>query len=293
MFEHLNETELERLLVTADDLSADEKERLESHLDRCSLCREHLLRLREFHSGVKAELENPPTQRDQEMAEAILSSGRKALPSEALQRQPETVLDAYAEVIEPYKRPLVQRVIRFARVHPVQFAGVSSLALAALVALVLILRPSAAKDLNPSYHRIRGQVLYIFNKSGEVLWTKPADGFRDDSTEYSPTLCRAHEFPVEVLHVDGDSENECSFMESRTQPFLMTRSIALMVTVRCDGNTGWEKELDSERLMCPNSPIGKYGDRLPSVAQPGQELNFSCGVASLLIGLRSWLNWIP
>ena len=211
MLEHLTEDQLERLLLTPDEVAADERSAFQSHLESCTLCRDHLLKLRQFCEGVSAELESAPTQRDREMAETILSTDRKALPSDALQRQPETVLDAYAEVIEPYRRPLIQRVIRFARVHPLQFAGASSLALAALVALVLIVRPSAVKDLNPSYHRIRGQVLYIFNKGGEVLWTKPADGFRDDSTEYSPTLCRAHEFPVEVLDVDGDSKNEVLF----------------------------------------------------------------------------------
>jgi hypothetical protein len=211
MIEHPTENQLERLILTPDDLGLDEKERLESHLADCSLCREHMLKLKEFYRGVSSELENSPTQRDRDAAQAILSSGRKALPSEALQRQPDAVLDAYAEVIEPYRRPFIHRFVRYVRVHPLQFAGASSLALAALAVLFLMFRTSTVKDLNPSYQRIKGQVLYIFNKSGEVLWTRPADGFADDSSQYTPKRSDEFEGPAEVLDIDGDSKNEVLF----------------------------------------------------------------------------------
>jgi hypothetical protein len=236
MSEHLSEHQLETLLLNSDEVTPEERRSLEAHLTDCSLCREHLLKLKEFYGGVKAELENPPTQRDRDTADAILSTGRKALRSEALQGHPEAVLDAYAEMIEPYRRPLIQRFVRYVRVHPVQFAGVSSLGLAALVALVLVFRPSAERDLSPSYYRIRGQVLYIFNKAGEVLWTKPAGGFANDSSEYSTKYSDASLAPAEALDIDGDSMNEVLLHGSPTS----TLSDDTLVCFNGDGTLRWK-----------------------------------------------------
>lgn len=207
MIEHLLETQLERLLLTPHELTTEDRARLESHLDACSLCREHMLRLRAFYSGVKAELENPPTQRDQQMAEAILSSGRKALPSEALQRQPETVLDAYAEVIEPYRRPLIQRFVRYVRMHPVRFAGATSVGAIGLALLMLLVRPM--KDTNPTYASVKDFVLTVSNKDGEVLWRKLLPGVPDGNTfngwvdERVPSPRRY----VVVDEIDGNGRN--------------------------------------------------------------------------------------
>jgi hypothetical protein len=236
MSEHLSEHQLETLLLNSDEVTPEERRSLESHLTDCSLCREHLLKLKEFYGGVKAELENPPTQRDRDTADAILSTGRKGLPSDALQRQPEAVLDAYAEAIEPYRRPLIQGFVRYVRAHPVQFAGASSLGLTALVALVLVFWPSADKDLSPSYHRIRDEVLYIFNKADEVLWTKTADGFADDSSEYSTKYSDASHAPVEALDIDGDSKNEVLLHGSPSS----TLSDDTLLCFNGDGTVRWK-----------------------------------------------------
>jgi hypothetical protein len=180
MTEHPTENQLERLILTPDNLGAMEKARLGSHLEACSLCREHMLRLREFHSAVSSELENSPTQRDRDAAQAILSSGRKALPSEVLQRQPEAVLDAYAEVIESYRVPLVQRFVRYVRMHPMRFAGAASLGAIGLALLMLLVRPM--KDTNPTYASVKDFVLTVSNKDGEVLWRRLLPGVPDGNT---------------------------------------------------------------------------------------------------------------
>jgi hypothetical protein len=180
MSDHVTETELEKLLLTPDEVTEEDRVGFESHLAECSLCREHWLRLREFYGGVKAELEKSPTQGDQKMAEAILSSGRKALPSQALQRQPDAVLDAYAEVIEPYRRPLIERFVRYVRIHPVRFAGATSVGAIGLALLTLLVRPM--KDTNPTYASVKDFVLTVSNKDGEVLWRKLLPGVPDGNT---------------------------------------------------------------------------------------------------------------
>jgi hypothetical protein len=215
MSEHPTEYQLQKALLNPHEVTPEEQSGLESHLAECSLCREHLLRLRQFYEGVKVELKSGPTERDRDTAEMILSSHRKALPSEALQRQHEAVLDAYAEVIEPYRRPLVQRIIWYARVHPVRFAGATAFGVAAVALALLFARPS--KDPNPTHGRVQNQVLYVYNKDGEVLWTKPALGMEDQFNNENLAV-EGGRRSITIDDIDGDGVKEVlviSYLPSR------------------------------------------------------------------------------
>ncbi|MEK6570845.1 MAG: hypothetical protein AABZ61_05705, partial [Bacteroidota bacterium] len=157
MTNHLSENQLEALIQSPDEVGAEERRRRDAHLEECSLCRDHLSRLQKFYESLREELELPPTEHDEDLADKLLarSRSRLALPQQALERRSpaEVALDAYAEVIEPYRRPLVQRIIRYARVHPVRFAGATSLGALALALAIFLVRPT--KDTNPTHAKIR------------------------------------------------------------------------------------------------------------------------------------------
>jgi len=126
MHDHVNEDQLETFLLQPETLSVEETGQIHTHVQACSLCREHLLKLEQMYKSVEEELKSAPTQRDRDFAERLLDRGRMMLPERGLVRRAQEslseALDNYAEVIEPYRRAAVQRFVRWARIHPVRFA---------------------------------------------------------------------------------------------------------------------------------------------------------------------------
>ncbi len=208
MLEHIPETKLEQYLIFPDDVPADEVAKMEVHLRECTLCREYARKLRAFYQQVRSEMGSSPSERDKALAERLMARKRFAIPERTPERHGKelSIVDAYAEIIEPYRRPMMQRFARYIYLHPVRSATGFSLAAAALVATFFAVQPS--KDTNPTYHKVLRQVLYVYNKDDEVLWTKNARGMPDDSSKFNPDIDEGNPRFIRVFDIDGDSQNE-------------------------------------------------------------------------------------
>ena len=210
MTSHPTDIQLETLLLDEKGLPETTRKEIEAHIQECSLCREHLEMLKRVYSGIDANLQLPPTDRDGEVARTLFITGRKALPQRGLQRwtSAERVregLDTFAEIIEPSELPLLQRFTQYVQVYPIRVAGATSIAVAAVVLAALFLR--APKDTNPTFAAVKNSVLTVQNKKGEVLWTRTAIGIPDTRSDESLDRNQSKRF-LSIADVDGDGKQE-------------------------------------------------------------------------------------
>jgi len=220
MHDHVNEDQLETFLLQPETLSVEETGQIHTHVQACSLCREHLLKLEQMYKSVEEELKSAPTQRDRDFAERLLDRGRMMLPERGLVRRAQEslseALDNYAEVIEPYRRAAVQRFVRWARIHPVRFATASAFSLAALAMLTLTVR--TPKDTYPTLAAVKNAVLSVYDKEGRVLWTRSAVGIPDIRSDDQWDRKKRGQRILSVDDIDGDGTNEiilAGYMEDR------------------------------------------------------------------------------
>jgi hypothetical protein len=208
MTEHIENNKLEKLFICPDELSAEEKNIISGHLEKCALCRMHAASLKEFYSNLQSNLDSPPTERDEVIAEELLARKRLALPEKrlALQERMDNALSTFIEIIEPYRRPLAQRVVHYIKIHPLRVATGFSLA-AALVFATLLIRPMF-KDTNPSYARAKDEFLVVYNKNGEELWRKHI-GLDYDHVKLETVGEKGFEDDyLATYDVDGDGKRE-------------------------------------------------------------------------------------
>lgn len=238
MTEHIDDKILEKLFVCPDELSSQEKNDIILHIKKCSLCREHSVKLEDFYQQLQNNLESPPTERDKALAEKLLARNRLALPEKklALQERVDNALSTFVEIIEPYHRPLAQRFIRYIRIHPIRVASGFSMA-AALVFATLLFRPMF-KDTNPSYARAKDEFLVAYNQNGEELWRKHIGPY------YDATMLERQGFLLPnyliTSDIDNNGRNEIlalfGFMDC-PQPLKNT-----LYCYKSDGTKKWHKE---------------------------------------------------
>lgn len=231
---HITERELDLFVTNQRQLSEQERERIQTHLSQCKLCGEHLRAIQGFYRELEVKLHQSPSPKDERLAEELLQPNvRKLLPSEAL-------IETYAEAIEPLKRSLPQRFFRYVQLYPVRSAGYATALAAALVVTVLLLRP--AKDLNPAFAGVNSQVLYVYNKTGEVLWTKNGEGLPDvpyvlyQTKHYYHKVDNARSYPLKVFDIDGDGINEVLFSGYSAPLF----SDDMLYCINSGGNLRWK-----------------------------------------------------
>lgn len=232
MTNHISENTFEKFYVSPEEITEQEKSNIEQHLEECTLCREHLLKLKTFHENLQANLSSLPTERDRLFAEKLLAQKRLALPLKAIVKKNEEALDAYAEVIEPYYRSLPQRIIRYLQIHPVRAAAGFSMAAALVAGALFIARP--VKDTNPSYARAKDEFLVVYNSHGDELWRKHiGSGYDWDKLSGIMHYSRLEDCLVSV-DVDNDGSTEVIASFGRLGPELKN-------TIICFSGNGSEK----------------------------------------------------
>lgn len=204
---HITENTFEKYILAPDELTQDEMKNIEVHLDDCVLCKENYTKLHEFHTAMEENLRTEPTERDKVFAQKLLSWRKQVIPfrKPELAQHSKDEIDTYFEIIEPYRRPLAQRITRYIQIHPIR--SVVRLSMAACLAALALFVVKPFKDENPVFAEVKNYVLYAYNKDGDNLWTKGAVGMKnrqstmdDPDQEYSGCL--------RIGDIDDDGKNE-------------------------------------------------------------------------------------
>ena len=213
---HCSEPQLEAFLRMPDTLTAKQKQEIRSHIERCKLCAEHLKTLEEYYSDLETRLRQPATDRDYAFAASLMFQESNRLPPSRslVKKRSESLLENAGVAIEPYRRPLPQRVFRYLILHPVKAAGTATISAMILTAAFFLLHPS--KDLNPTFAQIENNVLSVYNKHGEVLWKKSVFGL-PDVTSAIRLIGEKKRF-VLVDDLDGDDQNEVLLTGTSSSP---------------------------------------------------------------------------
>ena len=137
MKNHLNDNELEILILDEHRLSAELLRGIKEHLKECSFCRENYEKMKSFYSyiGTNAD-ENEKN--DSITAEKILRQNA-LIENEKMLNEHKRAVAVYNgsyEIIERTKKSVIKWARDFIRYNPLKFSG--SLALAvAIIAMIL------------------------------------------------------------------------------------------------------------------------------------------------------------
>ncbi|MBA4407227.1 hypothetical protein C0389_08140 [bacterium] len=210
MKNHINDSELELLLLDEHRLSAEQLRSIQEHLKECNLCRENYERIKSFYSYIETNSEESE-KNDAETAQRILRQNA-LIENEKLLDEHKRAVAVYNgsyEIIERTKKSVVKLIGDFVRDNPLKFSG--SLALAgALIAVFLYYKKPEIKYVNPSLAVIENNVLKVYNEMGDVLWKKGVPGMADYRTDFSfdnqKALSNAREMLLDDLNGDGINE---------------------------------------------------------------------------------------
>lgn len=205
MTDHIDTSALESVVLAPESVGKTELARIQQHVQSCALCREQMETLKLMYGMVEKELKDPPTERDRQLAERIIPRGLVRTNPE------ERIIEAYGDLVEPYRTPFAGQLRKYIRVHPYQSSGALVFVAATMALLFSILLPS--KDQNPKFAEVKNYVLYAYNKEAEVLWKRGVPGVPDWSSQSSPI--RDANYPKRHLlveDIDGDGLNEVLFV---------------------------------------------------------------------------------
>ncbi|TLY30689.1 MAG: hypothetical protein E6K56_06560 [Ignavibacteria bacterium] len=240
MSEHFSEHELEIYYLSPEELGESETEKILLHLGKCQLCNGHLREVKQYYQSLEESPESTPTERDTAFARKLLSRNRLFLPGRKaeLKEKSDSLVESFAEVIEPYRSSLTERFIRYLRIHPVRSAGVFSFAALALAAAFMSIRPKL--DKNPAIAQAKDGFLIVQNGHGDELWRKHiGDKF---TMEGAPPYIGGHpERVINLKDLDSDGTNElfCIFgWTSMDFPFNN-----LLICYNADSTERWKYEL--------------------------------------------------
>jgi len=286
---HIAEQLLEKLYLTPEELSEQEKYTIELHLKECALCREHSDRLQAFYRSLGENLDVPPTERDKVFAERILAKKRLALPQTGIERRASEALDAVVEIIEPYRRPFPQRFIRYIQFHPVRVA--SGFLIAACLAALALFFAKPAKDTNPDYARAKNEFLIVYNKEGEELWRKHIGmGYDLESYFNANAVQKIPDRYLTTIDVDHDGRKEIIALFGWRNMVEWRNSV---VCYNADGSERWTYKLHRNMTFGTESFSDGYGiysmmvgdfdrdGRVKVVATANHEMHYPTAVISL------------
>lgn len=255
---HVNDNELELLLLDEHQLSAEKLRRIQEHLAECHLCHENYEKMKSFYSYIETNSEENE-KNDAETALRILRQNTPIENEKLLGEHKRTVAvyNGSYEIIERTKKSVVRWVGDFIWYNPLKFSG--SLALiAAIITLILYYKKPEMKYVNPSLAIIKENVLYVYNEMGDVLWKHGVPGMANYRTDRSfdnqKDISGAREIFLDDL--DGDGINDLLIIGNYQQ-----RSLFANDTLYCFSNEGklkWKYGCGS--LAKFGTPRWKYSD---------------------------------
>ncbi len=150
MKNHINDNELELLLLDKHRLSAEQLRSIQEHLAKCHLCSENYEKMKSFYSYIETNSEEHE-KNDSETAQKILRQNAQIENEKLLDehKRAVAVYNGSYEIIERTKKSVVRWIGNYVGHNPLKFSG--SLALVgAIIAVILYYKKPEIKYVNPT-----------------------------------------------------------------------------------------------------------------------------------------------
>lgn len=261
MNEHLSEALLEKYVLEGKQLNGLQTQAIGQHLQHCALCREHTGMLEKMYAQISNGLQEAPSQQDIECAERLFFPKRRSFFSKMLPegREEETVFPRSLPVLQPVWAPAVQRIVRYAQIHPLRFASVNFAAVSLLALLFIISRPAPPQ---PAYARAQNEHLVVYDKDGNVLWKKYVG--LNYNTEYllSQHVGHGPDEYIEVADVDNDGQMEVLTVFGLVETKLEHNAVYCF---NADGSQKWKYNFNRQMIFGVEEFTDNYKAQLLSV----------------------------
>jgi hypothetical protein len=207
---HISQETLEKYHLEPGAMDSGSLVQIEEHLRQCAGCRERSEALRRFYADLDGLLGAGPDTRDEEFAKKLASAPKHswiALPERGLSEKRKTgtfreVIERVAEIIEPGRRPIIERLALYARLHPLRSLTAVTGVIAAIVLSLVFLR--VARDTAADHFMVKDRILSVMNKEGEVLWTRHLPGVRDGANEDFDSQTAPGARSIGIEDIDGN-----------------------------------------------------------------------------------------
>lgn len=274
--DHPTDKQLDLWLRLRDSLPAEEAASVEGHVQSCRLCFERVETLKAYYEDLEGELDKEPGERERTIASKIYQSrSRAALPSYSL-------IQTYEAPLEEHRQTLPVQFVNYIRCHPFGSATIT-LAAACFAVLFFFVQPSSGIDQNPMYAEVERNILFSYNKQGELLWNMPVPGIPNGSSSEDEAT-RVNKRFIRIADINGNGENEVLITGSSTTGELST---GILYCFNSDGSLRWQQG--------PPPPV-QFGNRTHSVVANWKITDFftleSAGIEPRLF-VTANSTWFP
>jgi hypothetical protein len=257
MVNHVNKHIIEKYFLNPGILTQDEKNSLLGHIGVCSLCAEEFESIGNFYNLLEREIQFKPNSKDKDLVERLVIRKRFFLQGRRreLEGKNDLIVEAFTEIVGPYKRSLPQRALAFIRYRPMRSAGMAIGMLAVLLGALFILRP--VKDSTVAYARAKDEFLVAYNKSGGEVWRKHI-GVGYDWNELKTSYRDMYDSPEEIanaIDIDGDGNREVVSLYAVEGSQRESNSI---VCFNSDGSQRWRYEFHRNMVFGKESFTDDY-----------------------------------
>lgn len=258
MKNHINDNELEFLLLDEKRLSAGQLKSIQEHLKECNFCRENYEKIKSFYSYIETNSEESE-KNDADTALKILRQNAPIENGKLLDEHNRTVTvyNGSYEIIERTKKSVVRWMGNYVRHNPLKFSG-SFAMVAALIAVFFYYNKPEMKYVNPTLAVIENNVLKVYNEMGDLLWKKGVPGMGNYRTDFSFDNQKDKSNAKELLleDIDNDGINDLLIAGNFAAKGIFASDT--LYHFNNDGRLKWKYGCGS--LAKFDTPRWKYGD---------------------------------
>ncbi len=258
MKNHINDNELEYLLLDEKRLSAGQLKSIQAHLKECNFCRENYEKIKSFYSYIETNSEENE-KNDDETALKILRQNAPIENEKLLDehKRAVAVYNGSYEIIERTKNSVVKWMVNYVRHNPLKFSG-SFAMVVALITFFFYYNKPEMKYVNPTLAVIENNVLKVYNEMGDLLWKKGVPGMNDYRTDFSFDNQKERSNVRELLLDDLDNDGINDLLIAGNFAAKGIFAIDTLYRFNNEGKLKWKYGCGS--LAKFDTPRWKYGD---------------------------------
>ena len=206
---HIDENKIEQLVLEPEIFNDDERNEILSHINSCSVCKEIYDTYNNIYADLAAGIKRSATSSDEEIARRIYQQLSNSEESKLLAEKNAAVqvYNGRTEIVERTKTFSIGNIFHFIKAYPIPSLGFAVVGVLAL-AFVVGQYKSYLKDSNPYSLDVKENKILVYNKEGDLLWTKSSVGLAKFSVDSLMGWVVNQRRYLSLLDIDSNDKNE-------------------------------------------------------------------------------------